>query len=1453
MAIEDPFSTPSAESQRQRYASFNSQNTSLYATASPAQLKRALEAHLAETERKLREASQIGTILVKQRQDLSDRIKDVENQPNSDEVGPELRQKLVELEREAADISRETARLYVPKSRVASAETDPTDPSVFSSQAHHSPSKVQAPSRRLRNQPSSRLNDVKLATDISDALLNQLRELQAAYAEKDDALKVANTRKAEMEDELDALQQKLRGHDENQQRYEDQNWLLETQVHELTAAQKEAAEREQKLNHVLNAAKAEKSSMEREFDELKQVHSKLAEDHSTARKQHDSELSLLRRNAASNEDELSSLHKKVDDLTSQNKELAKAFAAKLREAENFQSRDFQGVDSEDDDLVTPEPSPPPSPSKATPRHGALESETVKSSLHHAQRMIQHLKNSIHREKTEKFELKRMLQEARDELDSKRKVVDAGKKKAPTQAIPPKKQARPDRLGAQRSSKDEIIHDDDEWEDQEMPDTPTKGPVALGVGTEHSTDAYVTATENSDAFETANEHDPSTETEAFQTGVESLDGNSDSEQTETEQSSRGGRPVRMASSNRLSFLSTASTSDGEDEEHQTPVQSAQPKFRLRLGRGGLRNSSPRVGEASLANSPSIHDSPASTASAVGTPQGRSLFAELGNLSDGETEENVTPQSMKVRSVSHSPEMVRRTPHSSLRTMRPINAGPATAEAATMTSPMQAPQPPRLERSAVMSVDTEPVASPKTESVELSVSSIFSQDSEPVAASLVRPLLVASAISSHSVEPCQPERAPSPVLSRSTVATHMDRPAVAATRSAPTLSYSGVTAKDTEPVVSDSSFAVEPPTLSISAMRFQETMPNEPATRSSKSIQTDAASSRPALGFLGSVFSRDRADKDDPFVVAEDPTDENLPVNPPTDRDVRIPFQPVDGNAQMVKPSLAKAAAASSPPPVNESTQTMLSAKDIDLLFKGNSSKDTVGVASGTVFGSSPRKPRDAVRRPGSAGSNRSGISPPPPLPAEAKQVIAAAAQRDSPKSVRAVQAPALGSMGPPTMPASAYNRGNQGRPRTPVRGSAAAPSKPVLVKKTAAAIVPRSSMSSAHTRQSSVSSFASELDARFNIGGPAPDGQSVRSTVTDPRMIQALTQTMIGEYMWKYTRQRTGGGGRGDGFSGSRHQRYFWVHPYTRTLYWSEQNPTAGGKGAMRAKSVAIDSVEVVDDDNPAPAGVYGRSILVHTPGRTLKLTAPNGLRHETWFSAMSYLLQHEDEDEDAQQAGQEYPRSSSRATGRSHVSVSSRVSRATARTASPNRQYPTLHASRSYVGTAAAGTSSAASVSSRRSQSVQPPQAASGSISSRLSAVFRTPQASMRGSVASRYSVQQQPQETVAEAGAQEERPRERSGVPMMENVRACCDGEFCLFVARGCKADKGVGKHDVGSLTGHTHSHGPGKRSSFTASLGGLSRSSRRFDDDATVGSRAAQQQGRQQILQMDPANIVS
>lgn len=67
--------------------------------------------------------------------------------------------------------------------------------------------------------------------------------------------------------------------------------------------------------------------------------------------------------------------------------------------------------------------------------------------------------------------------------------------------------------------------------------------------------------------------------------------------------------------------------------------------------------------------------------------------------------------------------------------------------------------------------------------------------------------------------------------------------------------------------------------------------------------------------------------------------------------------------------------------------------------------------------------------------------------------------------------------------------------------------------------------------------------------------------TDPAVIHAITQTMIGEFLYKYTR-KTIGKGHGE----KRHKRFFWVHPYTRTLYWSNADPGSANVSESSAKS-----------------------------------------------------------------------------------------------------------------------------------------------------------------------------------------------------------------------------------------------------------------------------------------------
>jgi hypothetical protein len=156
----DPFTTQ--DGHRQRYSAFDNSQFSLYLNGSPAQAKRALEAHLAETTRRLQETSHLGNALVQQRKELEERLKEVEGHHADDDIGPELRSRLAEIEKEFNEVGRETARAFLPKSRVPSGESDLNGSSVYASEAMSSPTKVSVPSRKQRNQQPNRIQDIWL-------------------------------------------------------------------------------------------------------------------------------------------------------------------------------------------------------------------------------------------------------------------------------------------------------------------------------------------------------------------------------------------------------------------------------------------------------------------------------------------------------------------------------------------------------------------------------------------------------------------------------------------------------------------------------------------------------------------------------------------------------------------------------------------------------------------------------------------------------------------------------------------------------------------------------------------------------------------------------------------------------------------------------------------------------------------------------------------------------------------------------------------------------------------------------------------------------------------------------------------------------------------------------------------------------------------------------------------
>ncbi|KAL3480434.1 hypothetical protein BJX99DRAFT_254425 [Aspergillus californicus] len=1651
-----------------QYSTFDAQLFNLDAS-SPAQAKRALEAHLAETERRLEEASKLGTALVDQRRELEEKLKEVEQHQDEGQIGSDLRRKLADLEREYNEIGRESARAFLGPKRLAAGDDgllgtpsfdqkSPLNSALFAGQATNSPSKVSVPSRKQRNQPSNRVHDIEFATEISTSLLAQVRQLQSMLAEREESLKTVTLEKSRLELEAEAYAQRIRVLDESEERYKDENWALETKTHELMAAVRDAADHESKLKSSLGAVTVEKNTIDRELEELKQTNARIVEEHTATQKTNDAELHLLRRNLSVGDAEKLALQRKLEEMNSQNQELARAMAMRLRLHETDSTREIvRGHGSDDDDQVTPDNSPPPSPSKFTPRHNHLETETLRSSLGHAHRMIQNLRSTVHREKTEKIELKRMLQDARDEIEQRRREAAApggpSNKRQKAKADAARKTARPDLLGAGRKKAEVEIQDSD-WEDNAADISPSQKASIhtrerrADQSTDERSDAYQTATEAEDSFETANERETATESEAFQTGVESMAGESTDSDELTETEDRVHRTPRERVSSltlakardRTSYYSTASTSADEDESEDANTPSASqfstPRYRLRKKRSVVRKIRPS-GEAPMAfgsRPSSARESPAASfeRKPSAAPEGQSLFAELADLDGDEDEDGSFGPPMQFDAGSPStprmrPEFDARRP-SEVTLESPakplmvdsgvmtepweltssvyatpeesVNIVPATPKktttldastgtdvveqrelvsSATKWTPLKpaaelngeqvqsvptppkmawdghnpdeqqevdtpaslvqlglssisseatepvAPSFPNLSTAYFEGVTTEPIAAPAPALPalpDLDLSSISSQFSEPappapelasalpeVALSVISsqssepevpaiapephtvlalPEVAFSSISSQHSEPEAPVTSPEPVpepvvlpeLGLSTISSHSSEPEAPAVvpviepepAYVPDMALSQISAADTlpvtasipqhkhEPVLSfaEQGTSTDMANFSVSTIFSQETEPVEPVevferslepvvilasvdevvaeqptpelsislippqyiepaapevqevivspppqlTLSTvSSVETIPVEHTPAIVFLpappdldenhlpNEMPSSSKPNKDaPPLAVVEDNSDRDF-ADETVDQQtgVTLPLGTISGNAapRRAKGELSHQA--------DQGAQTILSSKQIDQLLVERTStrplsppeSDQAKQLSNSPFATPKPRSRPAPqasttslhKRPGSAASqaSMSSVIIHPPLPVDHKENIQAAEK----KSLD--QRPTSSSlMGPPLAPASAYRANGAQRPWTP-NEAVGQPGYP-------RATTPQASMrrDSQMSRRSSVTSFASELEERFNFQPPpfAPQGYSMG---TDPRMIQAITQTMIGEFLWKYTRRAVSGE-----ISNTRHRRYFWVHPYTRTLYWSEQDPQTAGEA--RTKSVSIEAVRVVADDNPYPPGLHCKSLEVVSPGRRIRFTATTSQRHETWFNALSYLLVRDGPEEEENENGvtlediDEFnPGFRSRSRQAARMSISSSQSRTTRNL--PKQRSGSAMSLRPSVTPGRVSPAYAPSHSSDQARQ---------SSASRLSTLLNSTIKGSFGRKGPGYAASSVNEGSLHNHDSEEDlrhvMDRHEHDTDRLENVRACCDG-----------------KHDVSSLSrtsrysplgNRTHSH---------------------------------------------------
>lgn len=362
-------------------------------------------------------------------------------------------------------------------------------------------------------------------------------------------------------------------------------------MQELQAETAKASEENSKLNLDFIKLTKEYSFQTDNLESLKVKELELLAELDALKEKFENEAVHNEKSSNSIRNENARLRSIVDNLTEELSTRAVIMPLSLADRNDDSDSLFAKNDELSDKFATPNNSPPRSPIKGTPAHHAgLENETMKASLSHAHRTITNLRGSIHREKTEKMEMRRIISELQEELDSLKNNGKSNSKRARNgQAFGQVSQKRSTLLGGGRRSQVRVSTDLEESEEEEADvDWETfNGYSETFISALES--AEQTSTEN-EGFETANDQPTSddeisgltteNETDAYKTGVESIGGQSEGENTETEFSPR---PEGSRTHRRLSFNRSMETDDDEEIMGASVLRSRVVETTLRIKR------------------------------------------------------------------------------------------------------------------------------------------------------------------------------------------------------------------------------------------------------------------------------------------------------------------------------------------------------------------------------------------------------------------------------------------------------------------------------------------------------------------------------------------------------------------------------------------------------------------------------------------------------------------------------------------------------------------------------------------------------------------------------------------------------------------------------------------------------------------------------------------------------
>lgn len=986
------------------------------------------------------------------------------------------------------------------------------------------------------------------------------------------------------------------------EKLKEETWNLELAKQELTTTVTELQQNLSKSNAEQKRMQDHMDELTSEIEHMRDKEERLAATVEAMKQKHEHDMANLRRHSAGLQREKADFAKQVEALSSElaiakaQSRIAKKSQSDLRPAAapaDPREEQTQSTAGPSKEGSTPGTTPPPSPKQTPSRNQALEVETLKSSLAHAHRMVSNLRSNLHKEKTEKFELKKLLSEYQETIEQlqndPRLWVDTGYPKSGSGGGGASQEANGG-SGAHRRHR--------------------KGKRRVPVS--------------------------KTSVARYSKGVESLDDSSDVE------TRRKRKDSQLAS-----YYSSSDDSEYEEEEYEdaddtlnvvdSPNNHQFESLSSELSKSQRKQEAaeaPRtLGDELSAAFSSSPEKTAIAAGAAGLAAGSVLESSSSTQPAGvdtstQTDDNTTPQ-ISTQEIAVQTDDVEKKEFSQVQTST-VDIAPAPghdaetqcAAVATVDAAMQSEQLPGIDQyiqceSATYSdssVQCEPVQT-LDQSVQHSIQSIDSsvQSDPPAVAETVdassqydlvratKDAEVQVALEASSSDAAAAVLANSP---RRESGSSSDHTAAVATAGAAGVFGLGALAarafgglmssksaepqetveKDRAVKQNDADRSVTPAVLGTTSADVSEqpASPQEAAEKDSATKDDEADQSvTPAAPATEAIISSqgavqnlsNRTRNDDAQVKDETASKQEQDVPSPSqvasndaaaaaeqvDQEATSPVPSAEKKASSTTPAVAAAAAATgadvSPstapkemttpvPSINKDIATNADDKAVPTDSKGDakvySKAETDAMIAAAVADALAKANANAATDKNNAAgkelsqhqSSQSNVE------ADDKPTSSDLAARES----AAEGVPVRPVSPPPTHLLSRLSHAPSNR--SSVNSTVDKGKAPVRVLRSAPAPPPVNDEQAA-----SLMSSVSTSEPRASFGSSAYDGSMRNQGDGEAGPIALVTQTMIGDWMWKYTRNAVG-----SGLSDHRHRRFFWVHPYTRTLYWSPNAP-----------------------------------------------------------------------------------------------------------------------------------------------------------------------------------------------------------------------------------------------------------------------------------------------------------